>query len=96
MQSNRKTAVAMMSRIFRKHISKQVKVWHYNALPTRKLELINNELSDKFKDDYDYVAKMGAVESLGKLNSQIAYKAKIKAFRLINQHMFNKRIETDH
>lgn len=42
MQANRKTAVSIMSRVFRKNISKQVRAWHYNALPERKLELINN------------------------------------------------------
>lgn len=42
------------------------------------------------------VARLGAIESISKLNSQIAYKAKSKAFRMITQHMFNKRSENDH
>lgn len=33
---------------------------------------------------------------MSKLNAQIQFKAKMKAFRLINQHMFNKKIENDH
>ena len=85
-----------MSRVFRRNIGKQVKAWQHKALPERKLELINSELSNKLKDDFDYVAKIGAVEGMSKLNTQIQFKAKMKAFRLINQHMFTKRIENDH
>jgi len=49
-----------MSRVFKKNIAKQVKKWHYNALPEVKMELVNKELSEKFRDNYDYVAKIGA------------------------------------
>lgn len=57
-----------MSRIFRRNVAKQVKVWQYNALPEKKLQLINNDLSDKLKEDYDYVARIGAVEGMSKMN----------------------------
>ena len=30
------------------------------------------------------------------MNSQMTFKAKIKAFRMITQHMYNKRSENDH
>lgn len=85
-----------MARVFRRNVSTQIKKWQYNALPERRIELINNQFSSKSFEDYEYVAKVGALECISKMSSQYAYKAKTKAFRMITQHMFNKRSENDH
>ena len=94
--ANKKTAISMMARIFKKNMESQVKNWHHNALPEKRLEAISSEMMNKSKDDYEYVAKIGAVECLSKISHQVVYKSKVKAFRLISQHMYNKRNETDH
>lgn len=94
-QVNRNVAISAMSRIFKKYVSKQVEAWQFNALPERKLEAINEKLADNLEDNYNYVAKIGAIENVSRLNSQITFKAKMKAFRLIAENMFSKKSELD-
>jgi hypothetical protein len=77
-------------------LTRQFKKWQFNAQPEKKLEYINADLAEKSKEEYEYVAKVGAIESLRKLSEQSAYKAKVSAFRSIVQNMFNKRSETDY
>lgn len=81
----------MMARIFKKSLESQVKKWHHSALPEKRLESISSEMINKSKEDYEYVARMGAVECLSKISNQLVYKSKVKAFRMITQNMFNKR-----
>jgi hypothetical protein len=87
--ATRKAALSAMSRIFKRNLSTQVKKWQYFALPERKLELINQQFSETFKEGYEYVAKMGAIDSISKLNEKNMNMAKSKAFRTITQHMFH-------
>lgn len=94
--TNKKTAISMMARIFKKNLDSQVKKWNHTALPEKRLEAISSELASKSKEDYEYVAKIGAIECISKMSNQIVYKSKIKAFKMITQNMFNKRNETDH
>lgn len=80
----------MMQRIFKKNVSKQIRTWVHNTFPDKKLEYINNQMSIKNKEDYDYVAKMGSLEAISKLNTQIAYRAKVRAFRQLAQNYYNE------
>jgi len=82
-QVNRNAALLVMSRIFRRNVTKQVEKWHSNVIPEKRLELINNQLSENLEENYEYLAKIGALESASKLYSQITYRAKAKAFKLI-------------
>lgn len=92
-QINRKAALSLMSRVFKRNISKQIEKWQYNALPERRLELINTQLENT--DSYNYIAKLGALENAVKLNSSIAFRTKTRAFRTLAQHVYNKRSEND-
>ena len=92
----KKTSLSIMDRVFKRNLTKQLKRWQFNAQPEKKLEYVHADLAEKSKDEYDYIAKVGALESLRKLSEQAAYKAKVRAFRNIVQHMYNKRTETDY
>jgi hypothetical protein len=87
----KKTSLSIIDRVFKRNLAKQVKKWQFNAQPERKLEYIHADLAEKSKEEYDYVAKAGALETLRKLSDLNVYKAKIRAFRNIKEHMFNKR-----
>ena len=96
LQNTQSTALSIMNRVFKKNLSKQVRKWHFGVFPERKLELINSEYNKKFKDDYNYISRFGAVESIAKTHNQVTYKLKVKAFRLITQNMYNKRSDDAH
>jgi hypothetical protein len=49
MIATRKAALSTISRVFRRNLGKQVKKWHYSALPERQLEIINSQLSENYK-----------------------------------------------
>jgi hypothetical protein len=92
----KKTSLSIMDRVFKRNLTKQLKKWQFNAQPEKKLEYVHADLAEKSKEEYDYIAKVGALESLRKLSEQAAYKSKVRAFRNIVQHMYNKRTETDY
>ena len=94
-QVTRKSALSIMTRVFKRNMTKHVKKWQCKAIPEKKVEHLTAEFS-KQPEDFNYVAKLGAAECLSKMNSQMTFKAKIKAFRMITQHMYNKRSENDH
>lgn len=85
-----------MERVFRKNLTKQLNRWVYNTFPERKLDYVQTQIATKSKDDYNFIAKIGSLETVTKLHTQIAYRSKVKAFRLLSQNMFNKRSEDDH
>lgn len=92
----KKTSLGIMDRVFKRNLTKQVRKWQFNAQPEKKLEYVNATLALKSREEYEYVARMGAVESLKKLSECSVYKAKVRGFRMIHQHMFNKRSEMDY
>lgn len=92
----KKTSLSIMDRVFKRNLTKQLKKWQFNAQPEKKLEYVHADLAEKSKEEYDYIAKVGALESLRKLSEQAAYKAKVRAFRNIIQHMYNKKTEIDY
>ena len=47
------------------------------------------------KEEYNFIAKVGSLESVSKLQDQLAYRSKAKAFSLLAQNMFNKRSEIE-
>lgn len=59
--TNKKTAISMMARIFKRNLESQVKNWHNSALPERRIETISSEMISKSKEDYEFIAKIGAV-----------------------------------
>jgi len=79
--AGRKVSISMMDRIFKKNMNRQIRTWTHNAFPERKLDYINSQIVSKEKEDYEFVAKVGSLESLSKLNKQVAERAKAKAFR---------------
>ncbi len=58
---NKKASLSIIDRVFRRNFTKQVKKWQYNAHPERKLEFIHTEITKKSKEEYDYIAKYGAL-----------------------------------
>ena len=92
----KKTSLSIMDRVFKRNLTRQLKKWQFNAQPEKKLEYVHADLAEKSKEEYDYIAKVGALESLRKLSEQAAYKAKVRAFRNIVQHMYNKKTEIDY
>lgn len=95
-QNSHSTALSIMNRLFKRNLTKQVRKWHFGVFPERKIELLNTEYNTRSKDDYKYLAKLGAIECFSKTHQQMAYKAKVKAFRLITQNMYNKRSDDAH
>jgi hypothetical protein len=85
-----------MDRIFKRNFTKQIKKWQYNSNPERKLDLIHTEITKKSKEEYDYIAKHGALESINKININTNYKAKAKAFRCLLEVMYKKKIDGDY
>ena len=77
-------------------MTKHVKNWQYNSQPEKKLEFIHNEVSTNSKDQYEYVAKYGALETISKISASSSYKAKTKAFRSLLEIMFKKKIDNDY
>jgi len=53
-------------------------------------------MTKKSKDEFDYIAKYGALESVSKISSTSNYKAKAKAFRSLLQNMFHKKSENEY
>lgn len=96
LSTNKKTALSIIDRVFRKNFTKQVKKWQYNAHPEKKLQFVHSEITKKSKDEYDYVAKVGALETINKISSSSNYKAKAKAFRCIIEVYFKKKIDSDY
>lgn len=91
--NSKKASLSIMERVFKKNISKQVKKWQYNAIPERRLENIHKEIS-KTQDNYNFVAKYGALESVAKISTGSSYKSKAKAFRSLLQNMYSKKTDT--
>lgn len=89
--AGRKISLSMMDRIFKKNMNRQIKTWVHNAFPERKLDYVNTQIIAKDKEDYEFVAKIGSLESLSKLNKQIAYRAKAKAFRNLVQNFYDQK-----
>lgn len=85
-----------MDRVFKRNLTRQFKKWQFNAQPEKKIEFIHSDFTERSKQEYEYVAKLGALESLRKLTDQTIYKAKVNGFRSIVQHMYSKRSETDY
>ena len=81
----------MMDRIFKKNMGRQIKTWVHNTFPERKLDYVNNQIVSKDQEDYEFVAKIGSLESLSKLNKQVAYRAKAKAFRNLVQNYYERK-----
>lgn len=50
-----------MARIFKRNMESQVQNWHHNALPEKIIETIKKEMVIKSKEEYESVAKIGAV-----------------------------------
>lgn len=73
-----------------------MKKWQFNAHPEKKLEFVHNEITKKSKDEYDYIAKIGALETINKISSNSNYKAKAKAYRCILEVSFKKKIDHDY
>jgi hypothetical protein len=90
-QNSHSTALSIMNRLFRRNLTKQVRKWHGKALPEQKIEHLNTEFYNRSQDDYQYLAKLGAMECMAKNYQQMSYKAKVKAFRLITQNMYSQR-----
>jgi hypothetical protein len=80
-----------MDRVFKRNLTKQFKKWQLNAQPERKLEIVHAELAERSKEEYEYVAKVGALENMKKIGEQSIFKAKMKGFRMIIKHMYNKK-----
>lgn len=93
---NKKASLSIIDRVFRRNFTKQVKKWQFNAHPEKKLEFVHNEITKKSKDEYEYVAKYGALEVVNKISTASNYKAKAKAFRCILETMFKKKIDHDY
>lgn len=93
---NKKASLSIIDRVFRRNFTKQVKKWQFNAHPEKKLEFVHNEITKKSKDEYEYVAKYGALEVVNKISTTSNYKAKAKAFRCILETMFKKKIDHDY
>ena len=72
-----------------------MKLWQFNAHPEKKLEFSHSEITKKAKDEYDYIAKVGAAESIAKTHTNSVYKSKAKAFRKLLEVTLKKQIETD-
>lgn len=96
LNSNKKASLSIIDRVFRRNMTKHIKNWQYNAQPEKKLEFIHNEITKKSKDEYDYVARYGALETISKVSSSSNYKAKAKAFRSLLELMFKKKIDNDY
>ena len=84
-----------MSRIFSRNLCKQINKWQYNAHPERKLELITENLKKKSSQNYQYVSKLGAVESLAKLQNHLAVKSKMSVMKILTENMYSKKIEEE-
>lgn len=93
---NKKASLSIIDRVFRRNLTKQVKKWQFNAHPEKKLEFVHNEITKKSKDEYDYIAKIGALETINKISSNSNYKAKSKAYRCILEVSFKKKIDHDY
>lgn len=94
--TNKKASLSIIDRVFRRNFTKQVKKWQFNAHPEKKLEFVHNEITKKSKEEYEYIAKIGALETINKISSNSNYKAKAKAFRSILEVSFKKKIDTDY
>ena len=57
-----------MDRVFKRNLKRQLKKWQFNAQPENKLEYVHADLAEKSKEEYDYIARVGALESLRKLS----------------------------
>lgn len=66
--AGRKVSLSMMDRIFKKNMARQIKTWTHNSFPEKKLDYINSQIISKEKEEYEFVAKVGSIESLSKLN----------------------------
>lgn len=88
--------MSIIDRVFRRNLTKQIKKWQFNAHPEKKLEFVHNEITKKSKDEYDYVARFGALETINKISSASNYKAKAKAFRNLLEVMYKKKIDHDY
>jgi len=64
----KKTSLSIMDRVFKRNLTRQFKKWQFNSQPEKKLEYVHADLAEKSKEEYDYVAKVGAIESLRKLS----------------------------
>lgn len=96
LNTNKKASLSIIDRVFRRNFTKQVKKWQYNAHPEKKLEFVHNEITKKSKDEYEYVAKFGALETISKISAASNYKAKAKAFRSLLEVMYKKKIDHDY
>lgn len=93
---NKKASLSIIDRVFRRHMNKHVKKWQYNSNPERKLELVHNEITKKSKDEYEYVAKIGAIETISRISASTQYKSKAKAFRGLMETMFKRQIDQNY
>lgn len=64
----KKTSLSIMDRVFKRNLTRQFKKWQFNSQPEKKLEYVHADLAEKSKEEYEYVAKVGAIESLRKLS----------------------------
>ena len=88
--------MSIIDRVFRRNFTKQIKKWQYNSNPEKKLEFVHNEINKKSKDEYVYIARYGALESINKISLSSSYKAKSKAFRLVLEVSLRKKIDHDY
>lgn len=96
LQNSKKASLSIIDRVFKRHMTKHVRKWQHNAHPEKKLELIHNEITKNSKDEYEYVAKYGAIETVSKISTSSQYKAKAKAFRCLLERMLKKKIENNY
>ena len=96
LQNSKKASLSIIDRVFKRHMTKHVRKWQHNAHPEKKLELIHNEITKNSKDEYEYVAKYGAIETVSKISTSSQYKAKAKAFRCLLERMPKKKIENNY
>lgn len=84
-----------MDRIFKRSLSKQLNKWLYATFPEKRLEKLQNTMSAVSPSDYNYAARVGSLDLISKMNEQIAYRAKVRAFRMLAQNMFNMRSDVE-
>lgn len=94
--NSKRASLSIIDRVFRRQMTKHIKKWQYNAHPEKKLEYVNSEIAKKSKEEFEFVAKYGAIETVSKISSNSQYKAKGKAFRCMIDIMFKKKIDNDY
>ena len=51
-QNSKKASLSIIDRIFKRHMTKHVRKWQYNAHPEKKLEFIHSEVTKNSKEEY--------------------------------------------